>query len=76
MVLGKKGNREEKVLGKVGTREEEGTTPTTPVALVQSTESESNEELAQTGFNVLILFILGGLAVAGSGLLFWRTRAN
>jgi LPXTG-motif cell wall-anchored protein len=71
-VLGKRGEREEKVLGKRGTRE----APTTPVRLFQATETEEGGELAQTGFNVLMLFILGGVAVAGSALLFWRTREN
>jgi LPXTG-motif cell wall-anchored protein len=69
-VKGKVRTREESVLGKVGTREE----ATKPVALVQAAET-SGGQLAETGFNVLILTILGGLALAGSILLFWRARA-
>lgn len=70
-VKGKIRTREEGVKGKVGTREE----TTKPVALVQAAERSSSGQLAQTGFNVLILTILGGLALAGSSLLFWRARA-
>ena len=70
-VLGKRGTREEdKVLGKVGTREE----ATTPVALVQAGDTPNTDTLAMTGFNVVILAILGGLALLGGSLLFRRSR--
>lgn len=52
------------------TREE---VPTTPVALFQADETES-DTLPVTGFNVLFQVILGGASLLGGGALFRRSR--
>jgi LPXTG-motif cell wall-anchored protein len=65
------------VKGKVGSREETTTpavllrpaTDTVPVA------AQSSGSLAQTGFDALLLGLLGGLALAGGSLLYWRSRS-
>jgi LPXTG-motif cell wall-anchored protein len=70
--------RDEQVKGEFGTRDEGGAGGAKPTVLAQATEApagnESSGQLAQTGFDVLLLAILGGVALAGSGLLFWRSR--
>jgi LPXTG-motif cell wall-anchored protein len=76
-VKGKVGTRKENVKGKTGKRNE----GSTPAVLFQTadtgpTATQNTAQLAETGFNVQILAILGVLALAGSGLLFWRTRAS
>jgi LPXTG-motif cell wall-anchored protein len=71
---------EEGVKGEIGTRDEGGAESTKPTVLAQATDvgtpvaSESSGGLAKTGFNVLFLAILGAVALAGSSLLFWRSR--
>jgi LPXTG-motif cell wall-anchored protein len=73
-VKGETGVREEVPRGAIGTpiRISGGAKPTfAPVAEVST---QSSGQLAQTGFNVVILAILGAIALAGSSLLFWRSR--
>lgn len=70
---------EEGVKGETGTRDEGRGGGAKPVVLAQAdvggpVGSESSGRLAQTGFDVLILSILGVLALAGAGFLFWRSR--
>ena len=76
---------EQGVRGEFATRDEGRTGGAKPTVLAQVTdvgapesqesqESQSTGRLAQTGFDVLILAILGGVALAGSSLLFWRSR--
>jgi LPXTG-motif cell wall-anchored protein len=74
-VLGKVGTREENVKGKTGKRNE-GVKPAVLYETADTTATQNTAQLAETGFNVQILAILGVLALAGSGLLFWRTRAS
>jgi LPXTG-motif cell wall-anchored protein len=73
-VKGETGVREEVPRGAIGTpiRISGGAKPTfAPVAEVST---QGSGQLAQTGFNVVILAILGAIALAGSSLLFWRSR--
>ena len=71
---------EEGVKGEFGTRDEGGAESPKPTVLAQAADvgtpvaSESSGGLAKTGFNVLFLAILGAVALAGSSLLFWRSR--
>lgn len=70
---------EEGVRGETGTRDEGRGGGAKPVVLAQAAdtpapESQTKGQLAQTGFDILMLAMLGGLALAGSGLLFWRSR--
>jgi LPXTG-motif cell wall-anchored protein len=60
------------VKGEVETREELTTAPAT---LFQADTSQSTGTLPLTGFNAFFQVILGGLSLAGGGLLFRRTRA-
>ena len=70
-VLGKVGTRKEKVKGNVGTR---GTPTTTPVALVQAGDVDT-EALPTTGFDgSLPLALLGIAGLAGGYLLLRRSR--
>jgi LPXTG-motif cell wall-anchored protein len=62
------------VKGKVETRQEE--LVTTPAATFQADTAPSTGTLPLTGANALIQVLLGGLSLAGGGLLFRRTRAE
>ena len=71
---------QEGVKGETGTRDEGSGGSAKPAVVAQATDvagtaqSQSSGQLAKTGFNVLLLAILGGIALAGSSLLFWRSR--
>ena len=73
---------QEGVKGEFGTRDEGQAGTSTPTVVAQTevaqadvgAEAESTGRLAQTGFSVLILAILGAVALAGSSLLFWRSN--
>jgi LPXTG-motif cell wall-anchored protein len=71
---------QEGVKGEIGTRDEGQAGGSKPTVLAQATDtgspvaSESSGGLANTGFDVLFLAILGTVALAGSSLLFWRSR--
>ena len=71
---------QEGVKGEIGTRDEGQAGGSKPTVLAQATDtgspvaSESSADLAKTGFDVLFLAILGAVALAGSSLLFWRSR--
>ncbi len=73
---------EEGVKGETGTRNEGGAGSAKPAVVAQATDvgetagSQSSGQLAKTGFDVLLLAILGGIALAGSSLLFWRSRTD
>jgi hypothetical protein len=73
---------QEQVKGDIGTQRSKGKTGGTesqPAVLAQAGEFEqaaATTKLARTGFDILVLAILGGLALAGSTLLFWRSRAT
>ncbi|MBN1530507.1 MAG: LPXTG cell wall anchor domain-containing protein [Thermoleophilaceae bacterium] len=77
-VLGKVRTRKESPKGKTTTRDEGGVQPAVLFKTADSgpTATQNTAQLAETGFDVRILAILGMLAIAGSGLLFWRTRAS
>jgi LPXTG-motif cell wall-anchored protein len=47
---------------------------TAPATLFQADTSQTSGTLPLTGFNALFQVILGGLSLAGGGLLFRRTR--
>jgi hypothetical protein len=68
----------EGIKGEIGTPRSEGGAKSPVFAQAPATQlagSESTERLAQTGFPLLPLAIMGGLALAGSSLLFWRSRS-
>jgi hypothetical protein len=71
-VLGKVGTRKEKKPGKGGTETLEGG-GTVPVSLFQAADTEGEEELAHTGFNALILVLLGGFGIAGGVFMLRRS---
>jgi LPXTG-motif cell wall-anchored protein len=77
-VLGKVRTREEAPQGKTTTRDEGGVQPAVLFKTADSgpTATQNTAQLAQTGLDVRIMIVLGVLAIAGSGLLFWRTRAS
>jgi LPXTG-motif cell wall-anchored protein len=70
---------QEGVKGEIGTRDEGQAGGSKPTVLAQATDTGSpvageSTGLAKTGFDVLFLAILGAVALAGSSLLFWRSR--
>ena len=73
---------QEEVKGETGTRDEGGNGSPTEVAQADDT-GETGEaaatpsgELAQTGLDMSVLALLGGLALAGSAVLFRRSRLD
>ena len=73
---------QEEVRGEAGTRDEGGSGGNESPAVVaqadtgSGTEAAGNGELAQTGLDMSLLALLGGLALAGSAVLFRRTRLD
>ena len=76
---------QEEVRGEAGTRDEGGSGGNegpSPVVVAQAddtgsgTEAAGSGELAQTGLDMSILALLGGLALAGSAVLFRRSRLD
>ena len=70
---------QEGVKGEIGTRDEGQAGGSKPTVLAQATDTgtpvaSESSGLAKTGFDVLLLAILGAVALAGSSLLFWRSR--
>ncbi len=70
---------QEGVKGEIGTRDEGQAGGSKPTVLAQATDTgtpvaSESTGLAKTGFDVLFLAILGAVALAGSSLLFWRSR--
>jgi LPXTG-motif cell wall-anchored protein len=70
---------QEGVKGEIGTRDEGQAGGSKPTVLAQATDvgspvASESSGLAKTGFDVLFLAILGAVALAGSSLLFWRSR--
>jgi hypothetical protein len=72
-VKGKSGTPDLEVKGKSGTRGG-GETLAAAGEVAQTPAGESGEALARTGFDLLFVAILGGLALGGSAFLFWRSR--
>jgi LPXTG-motif cell wall-anchored protein len=80
-VLGKVGTRKEKkgAGGKTTTNEGGGGVKPAVVFRTADTGPAATRpvaQLAQTGLDVRGMALLGALAIAGSGLLFWRIRAS
>jgi hypothetical protein len=72
-VKGNSGTPDVEVKGKSGTRGG-GETLAAAGEVAQTPAGESGEALARTGFDLLFVAILGGLALGGSAFLFWRSR--
>jgi hypothetical protein len=72
-VKGNSGTPDLEVKGKSGTRGG-GETLAAAGEVAQTPAGESGEALARTGFDLLFVAILGGLALGGSAFLFWRSR--
>jgi hypothetical protein len=72
-VKGNSGTPDVEVKGKSGTRGG-GETLAEAGEVAQTPAGESSEALARTGFDLLSVAILGGLALGGSAFLFWRFR--